>query len=290
MASTNLNHSVMSDWSPLQQKLYRFIFSIRPAILSTFLKRILGVKRGWISAEGIKFHIDPISHFGQELMLTGRYEPVLSATIKDLLKEGDKFLDIGANEGFFTLTAAKIVGPKGKVFAVEPQPYLVKSISEIAAANSLNNIEISEIAFTEQKGEVELALAFSTNSGASSLFQNKVTGTQTIKVAAESFDEWWNKKGSPIFDLVKIDCEGAELFVFRSATKALEGRFTKFICLEYHENIIGAEGVWEIDDKIRSVGYQLAQLQNGVWIYYLPAITAMLPHWNPARSIPRLRA
>lgn len=44
----------------------------------------------------------------------------------------------------------------------------------------------------------------------------------TIKVAAEIFDEWWNKKGSPIFDLIKIDCEGAELFVFRSATKALE--------------------------------------------------------------------
>ena len=61
MAITNLNQMIMSDWSPLEQRLYRFIFSIRPAILSTFLKQILGVKRGWISADGIKFHVDPIA-------------------------------------------------------------------------------------------------------------------------------------------------------------------------------------------------------------------------------------
>jgi len=277
-----------SDWSRTVRWIQKSIYHLRPAILSSCLKQILGFKRGWISVQGLKFFIDPISHFGQEVMNTGTYEPVFSGTILDLLKPQAQFLDIGANEGFFTLIAARKVGLGGKVFAVEPQPELADVVIQNVKANSLENTQIFQLAFSEEVGEVELALSFSVNSGASSLFQDKVSGLNRIKVPSERFDDWWNSQGCPQFDLVKIDCEGAELFIFRTAKNALNQHFSKMICLEYHENIIGAEGVWEIDDHLRSAGYELSELHSGVWVYHLPTIS--LPQTvQVRRQIPRLR-
>ncbi len=289
MPISEINQIIDCDWPPNIRRIQRAVFAIRPAILSTFLKRLFGFKRGWITLQGVKFYIDPISHFGQEVITTGKYEPIFCDTLMGLLKEGDYFLDIGANEGFFSMKAVMVVGPQGKVFAVEPQPELVKVISRNSEANSFQNVQISQLAFSEKKGEVELALSFSVNSGASSLFQEKVSGIKKVKVPAERFDDWWIKQGSPQFDVVKIDCEGAELFVFRSAQKALSQHFSKMICLEYHEHIIGAEGVWEIDDKLRLAGYELSEFQSGVWVYHLPNISKSFSNGAVRRSVPRLR-
>ncbi|MBL0163549.1 MAG: DUF4214 domain-containing protein [Xanthomonadales bacterium] len=48
------------------------------------------------------------------------YEPHVSALLKRQLSRGDTFLDIGANIGYFTMMAAKLVGSHGKVIAIEP--------------------------------------------------------------------------------------------------------------------------------------------------------------------------
>ena len=42
--------------------------------------------------------------------------------LKKTLKEGDIFIDIGANEGIFSILAGKLVGPEGKIYAIEPMP------------------------------------------------------------------------------------------------------------------------------------------------------------------------
>ncbi len=48
------------------------------------------------------------------------YEPHVSALLRRELARGDTFLDVGANIGYFTMMAANLVGPSGKVVAVEP--------------------------------------------------------------------------------------------------------------------------------------------------------------------------
>ena len=40
--------------------------------------------------------------------------------VRQLLTEGDSVIDIGANQGVYALSMAKIVGPAGKVWAFEP--------------------------------------------------------------------------------------------------------------------------------------------------------------------------
>jgi len=270
MSISEANSLSNSQWSRSSIWFQRAIYRLRPAVLSAFLKKLLGFKRGWVTVQGLKFYVDPVSHFGQEVMRTGIYEPVFCQTILGLLKPRDRFLDIGANEGFFSLVAAQKVGSQGRVIAVEPQPDLANFIGLNVKANSFSNVQVFPLAFSEQKGEVELALSYSVNSGASSLFKDKVSGLNRIKVRSERFEDWWYSQGSPQFDLVKIDCEGAEIFIFRTAKNALKNHFSKAICLEYHENIIGTEAVWEIDEQLRSAGYELSELRVGVWVYHLP--------------------
>ncbi|MBA7660906.1 2-methoxy-6-polyprenyl-1,4-benzoquinol methylase [subsurface metagenome] len=57
------------------------------------------------------------------------------------IKEGMAVVDYGCGPGRYTLSVAKLVGTKGKVFAVDIQPLAVKMIKEKAAGESLTNVE-----------------------------------------------------------------------------------------------------------------------------------------------------
>ena len=57
------------------------------------------------------------------------------------IKEGMAVLDYGCGPGRYTLPAARLVGPKGKVFAVDIQPLAISTVNEKAARESLTNIE-----------------------------------------------------------------------------------------------------------------------------------------------------
>ena len=57
------------------------------------------------------------------------------------LKEGMTVVDYGCGPGRYTLPVAKLVGPKGKVFAVDIHPLAIKTIEEKAAGQSLTNVE-----------------------------------------------------------------------------------------------------------------------------------------------------
>ena len=57
------------------------------------------------------------------------------------LKEEMVVVDYGCGPGSYTIPAAKLVGPKGKVFAVDIHPLAIKTIKEKAARESLTNVE-----------------------------------------------------------------------------------------------------------------------------------------------------
>jgi len=57
------------------------------------------------------------------------------------IKEGQVVCDLGAGNGFYTLPIAKAVGEKGKVFAVEIQPEMLRFLKKRAAAQKVENIE-----------------------------------------------------------------------------------------------------------------------------------------------------
>jgi arsenite methyltransferase len=62
----------------------------------------------------------------------------------DVIGEGDDVLDIGAGAGTDTLTAARIVGPKGKVYALDMTPAMLGKLCGNIALARATHVEVIE--------------------------------------------------------------------------------------------------------------------------------------------------
>ena len=69
---------------------------------------------------GAKLFVNLEEYVGSEIYLHGGHEFDLSALVARALREGDCFIDVGAHFGYFSVLASQLVGPKGKVLAIDP--------------------------------------------------------------------------------------------------------------------------------------------------------------------------
>ncbi len=172
---------------------------------------------------------------------TDTYEPHIIAWLKEWLKPGDTFWDIGANWGLITLSAAKIVGLTGRVIAIEPSPFNLAWLKRHINLNQCEHIvTVVEAAVCEQNGgSVSFSLLNDGHSPSNSLmFSSTVNGespevSQQISVPAISLDSLLIEQGqSP--KLVKIDVEGAELKVLKGAVQLLSSEEAPILLLAVH--------------------------------------------------------
>jgi FkbM family methyltransferase len=144
-----------------------FLLKVRPAPLAVLLKRFFRIKREVIDTPAGKFWIDPVSNLGIAIR-QGSYEPGMRAVLENLLGPGKVFVDLGANEGYFTVLAARLTHPSGRVLAVEPQDRLIPIIEMNLHINQLN-ATIMHAAVSDRQEVVTLHLSPNTNTGSSGL-------------------------------------------------------------------------------------------------------------------------
>src|SRR6516165_10389259 len=77
-----------------------------------------------------------------EFQSMGICEPEVVCAMERIVRERDTVIDGGANIGFFTVYLAQLVGPKGKVFAIEPGQNNLWKLEENIRINGLKNVEI----------------------------------------------------------------------------------------------------------------------------------------------------
>ncbi len=58
------------------------------------------------------------------------------------VKPGITFMDVGCGAGFFTLPAARIVGPRGKVYGLDLQKESIDEIRQKASKENITNLEL----------------------------------------------------------------------------------------------------------------------------------------------------
>ncbi len=165
---------------------------------------------------------------------TGAAERPLQGALQRELRPGATFFDIGANIGFVTLIAARLVGPGGRVVAFEPVPANVAAIRENLALNGIDWVEVHETAVAREPGKASLIVsAVSAFSRLASV--NVPTGARdTIEVDVTSIDEFVARPGAPLPDVVKIDVEGAELEVIAGMRETIARRRPVILC-EIHD-------------------------------------------------------
>ena len=87
---------------------------------------------------------------GRFLYYFGMWEPNLTHWITERLKDGDVFVDVGANVGYFSLLASTLVG-SGHVVAVEPTPRAFDMLEESLRRSHATNVRaVNAAAWHEQ--------------------------------------------------------------------------------------------------------------------------------------------
>lgn len=164
-----------------------------------------------------------------------RYEPEVRGALQYLLKPGYTFIDCGANIGYFSIQAGGLVGNEGKVVSIEANPITYQLLERNLKANQFG-IPI-HCALTSQTGEVELFMP-SDGDVYSSLRKGglvKGDSIRAFKVQGRSLDEVVKDLALSRVDVVKIDIEGAEIDVLRSARHLLS-TFRPVLIVEYGTN------------------------------------------------------
>ena len=155
---------------------------------------------------GHKMFLDPNDSL--RLSLWGVYEPFETRLFMDHVKSGDVVLDIGANIGYYTLLAAKLVGAEGSVHAFEPDPDNFALLQKNVRHNNYQNVVLENRAVSDRNGKIELFKA-GDNWGGHSIY-DAADRSSHITVDVIALDDFF-KDGPTAINLVKMDIEGAEV-------------------------------------------------------------------------------
>jgi len=180
---------------------------------------------------GLWLHLNPRTG---KTYFEGGGEPEVQAALEQHLRPGMIFYDVGANIGFFSLLVARLVGKEGRVVAFEADPEIAARLRENVARNEFGWITVEEKAVWSEPRTVFFARTDPTTSPDRGLGHVVAAGgSDTIQVSAESLDDYsWTQ---PLPDFLKCDVEGAEVEVFRGASRLLEEKRPGIIC-EMHSD------------------------------------------------------
>lgn len=227
-----------------------WLIRVRPLELAEFLKRLLRIRRQIIEVDGLRVSVDPASNVGSRLLVERSYEPPLTSCVAGLLRPGDTFCDVGANEGWFSLVAARAVGPSGRVIAVEPQARLWPVILDNASLNRFANITLQPFATSADEAEGQMNLYPSVNTGASGLGGSRRRFEQVQRVSLLPLARLLEGAGVARVNLMKIDVEGFELEALRGAGDHL-GSTIRRLVVEIHPPLLEARG--ESEEQVRKL-------------------------------------
>jgi FkbM family methyltransferase len=148
--------------------------------------------------------------------------PGTGALLAPFLSQGDTFLDIGANQGAFSFTAMKLVGPTGRVVSIEPQPQLALNIRKSMELNALCQHQILQIAVGDHGGVVDLIVPRD-YSGTAGLYRefSGISRHRRLQVPIMRCDDALDWRHFPGKVFVKLDIEGSEYAFLGGATQML---------------------------------------------------------------------
>jgi FkbM family methyltransferase len=156
------------------------------------------------------------------------------AYLRDNLRPGDQFVDIGAWIGPYTLLASRLVESAGAIYSFEPDPVARAALDRNIAQNSAHNIKVLPWAVTEQRGRTNLISPALGDSKSQTRLGGNGPDVESI-----SLDEFC-QTGGFIPSVIKIDVEGGETGVFAGGRSSL--RQARAILLEFHELEIRESG------------------------------------------------
>jgi FkbM family methyltransferase len=204
-----------------------FRFRGKGRILSTLCPRAGRVR---IALFGYEFWCDLSENIQRNIFLFG-YDREAQRFIRSKLRVGDTFLDVGANVGFYSLLAASIVGERGRVISIEPNPKTFLRLKETIEANAITNVLALNLALGRERDRRNLFIDPESGNDTATMVTHD--GRTSVKVEVYPLDEIATAHQIDRIDYLKIDVDGFEPDVFAGAKRLLADGRIKFIQAEF---------------------------------------------------------
>lgn len=179
--------------------------------------------------------MDPVNDKGVEkpLYLTGTYEAGTLGVMDKCLREGDIFIDVGANIGLMSIFSSRVIGNKGKVYSFEPVLETFTILQKNIEINKIRNVGAFNIGISDTKGKSFIYTNPYAGKGSSSFIKPLDQSESTeYEIIIETLDEFLISHHLANIRMVKIDVEGWELHVLRGAESLLRSPQAPIICIE----------------------------------------------------------
>jgi FkbM family methyltransferase len=213
----------------------------------------------------------------QLLRHNGVFEPWETELVKAELRPGDTVLDVGANIGYYTLLFARLVGPRGKVYAFEPDPDNFALLSHNVRLNGYRNVVLVNKAVSDRPGAARLFLSDS-NTGDHRIYDS-CDGRPSLPIETTDLDSFFRAfKG--YFDFIKFDIQGAEW----AALQGMKG------ILARHDRLKMVTEFWPFGLKrygASAADYLTFLQQQGFALYDIDETGGRLSRVDPAELLGR---
>lgn len=236
--------------SKIVRRLVRILFRWKGARVLGHIVRQLSYQDKWICIDdfddNLKFNCRLNEHIGSHMYWRGAYSGSQLRVLDRVLQDGMIFIDVGANQGEFTLFAAKRL-PNGHVFAFEPMGAMYQRLKRNIALNRFTNIDAIQIGLWSEQAERQIYVNDgkfddgSVHEGLGTLFPTASRDVAVQQVPLTTLDAFLTDRGVARIDVLKIDVEGSELHVLRGAERSLR-KFRPAILIEANRSNMTAGG------------------------------------------------
>ncbi len=207
-----------------------------------------------------KFWIDPAANQDLHMydgILGSGYEPMTTKLILENLTLGDTFIDVGANNGYFTVLSSKKVGDHGSVYAFEPSRSTYNRLSRNLELNGCKNVSAHNLAISNNKGQTKF-FEFPDRDGGNSLLP--LEGTRETTVEVTTLDEICHEARAAI---IKVDVEGYEREVLEGGQHVIFDNGASLI-LEYNRHVLlkKKENFDDLLNLLKKEGYTIRMVDD----------------------------
>jgi FkbM family methyltransferase len=200
-------------------------------------------------------------------LLLGTYEPAVTAFLRAAVRPGHTVVDIGANQGFHTLTLGMGVLPDGHVWAFEPHPRSRRILLDnVIAAFLQHTVTVVDAAAWSSEGELTFRARVGEAAGSYLRDAFVIPGDRAEgeDIQVRSIDTGAFLAGLPSPpDLIKLDAEGSEPEILRSAASVLRQHHPTVVLEVLRSTFESDDAIDEWEQWLRDdLGYDIAYLEG----------------------------
>ena len=207
--------------------------------------------------------VDISKSMGAAIYWRGAHDWAPIFVLGEILKKGQTIIDVGANQGEYSLWAVKQAGPLGKVIAFEPMDGLYEQLKTNFSLNPGYQKSLIPIktGLSDKPGQLNLYGKDGDNEGVNTMFPTASHTVLIQEIKLDTLDNQLELLKLNQVNLIKVDVEGAELQVLKGAMKTLE-KYKPYLMIEINREACLAGGYEpeEIFDLLRPLGYTFEKI------------------------------